>query len=67
MTPEVIVHHPIPENLRTLLENLGYTAAQRAKSYTCFMWRQQRTGRPDAVRCDARGGDAKCMSSRESR
>lgn len=36
MTPDVIVHHPIPDDLRALLNGLGYAAVQESSSYTRF-------------------------------
>lgn len=36
MTPEVIVHHPIPEDLTALLEDLGYVPVLETSSYTRF-------------------------------
>ena len=36
MTPEVIVHHPIPDDLEELLGNLGFVPVLKTASYTRF-------------------------------
>ena len=37
MTPEVIVHHPIPNDLETVLWGLGYSGTRTAEAYTRFV------------------------------
>ena len=55
MTPEVIVHHPIPQDLETVLRSLGYSAIGAAEAHTRFVWKletghrqrqRQRVGSP---------------------
>lgn len=36
MTPEVIVHHPLPNELRVMLEQLGYSPIEVAASHTRY-------------------------------
>ena len=37
MTPEVIVHHPIPHDLETVLRSLGYSTTGTAEAHTRFV------------------------------
>lgn len=45
MTPQVIVHQPIPHDLGPLLNNLGYLPAAAAESHTRFVWVPNRVHR----------------------
>lgn len=47
MTPEVIVHHPIPHDLETVLRSLGYSATGTSEAHTQFVWK------PDTVSVSA--------------
>ena len=37
MMPEVIVHHPIPNDLETVLRSLGYSPIETAEARTRFV------------------------------
>ena len=37
MTPEVIVHHPIPRDLDAMLRSLGYSATEPAGAHTRYV------------------------------
>lgn len=47
MTPEVIVHHPIPDDLHALLNGLGYAPVEEASSYTRFARTRTSSGERD--------------------
>lgn len=42
MTPELIVHHPVPDDLRILLEAFGYKSGRTTSSSTSFIWQPAR-------------------------
>lgn len=38
MTPEVIVHHPIPHDFEMMMRGLGYSPTETTEARTRFVW-----------------------------